>query len=192
MAASSPCSSTSLTFSASCAATASADRQSDTDQGLWRPPSEALIASHRLQFRLSEQHSEHLAEIVAAPQHETALRHHRIGTLPARQPRRLLDPVERHLAGPPEHREHRRLPPEIDRIVAPLPLRHLPPVETEDLEQFLTVERDSPLARCPGVVLLPRAARDLRGEPNYPLGVVQGLVPRRGERPKTSTDARLH
>ncbi len=75
--------------------------------------------SLRNQLQARVQCGNNEAKIVAAFQNEAGRRDHRIGALLSRQPRSLLDPVERIFARAPVNRKNRFLGGKIDPVVAP-------------------------------------------------------------------------
>src|SRR5262245_53519541 len=77
---------------------------------------------------------------MAALHDQAGCRDHAVDALLARQPRILLDTVDRHLGRAPEDREHRAIFQEVDRIVAPFAGSDHPPIESENAVQLTAVE----------------------------------------------------
>src|SRR5690606_12078226 len=73
---------------------------------------------------------------------EAGRRHHRIGTLPGPQLRRLDDAVERHLAGAPVDGEDGFVAQVVDRVVAPFSGRDHRPVDAQNLVELTPIEGD--------------------------------------------------
>jgi hypothetical protein len=61
----------------------------------------------------------------------------------SRQPRSLLDPVERIFARPPVNRKNRFLGSKIDPLVAPFAVGDLAAIEIENFAQFVLVKRNN-------------------------------------------------
>src|SRR5829696_217428 len=94
---------------------------------------------HHLQ-RLVE-HPQHARKLGAALQDDAGGGDDAVGALAAGEFRVFLDAVERHLGGAAVDREHGLVAAEIDRVVAPLAIRHLAPVKVENLAQLGSIER---------------------------------------------------
>jgi hypothetical protein len=95
--------------------------------------------SLRNQLQSRVQRGNHASKIVAAFQNEAGRRNHRIGALLSRQPRILLDPVERIFAGAAVNRKNRFLGGKIDPVIAPFAAGDLAAVEIENFAQFVPV-----------------------------------------------------
>src|SRR5450756_386515 len=78
---------------------------------------------------------------MAAPQDQPARRDHAVHALLAGQPRIFFDAVDRHFRGAAEDREHRAIPQEIDRIVAPLAIGDHATVQIQDAIELNAIER---------------------------------------------------
>jgi len=79
---------------------------------------------------------------VTAPQNEAAGVDDAIGPLPAPERRVFFDAIERRLAGAAKDGKNRLGGGEVERVIAPLAVRHLIPVDIEDDAKLPAVERD--------------------------------------------------
>src|SRR5882724_10937609 len=77
---------------------------------------------------------------MAAPQDQTGGGHHAVGALLARKLRIFFDAIDRHFRRTAEHREHRAVFQEIDRVIAPFAGRDHAAIEPEDPVELAPVE----------------------------------------------------
>src|SRR3954452_16190534 len=94
--------------------------------------------SHHRQ--LAVDHQQHAVEFMAAAQDQPGGGDHAVGALLARQPRILLDAVDRHFGSAAENRKYRAVFQEVDGVVAPFAVGDHAAVEIEDAIKFETVE----------------------------------------------------
>src|SRR5436190_22371618 len=100
---------------------------------------------------LAVDHQQHALEFMAAAQDQAGRRDHAVHALLAREPRILLDPVNRNLGSAAEYRKHRTVLQKVDGVVAPFAVGDHAPIQIEDTVEFETIERD-PIwrLRCSG------------------------------------------
>src|SRR3954465_10736194 len=79
--------------------------------------------------QLAIDHQQHAFEFVAAAQDQPGRGDHAVHALLAREPRILLDAIDRDFGGAAEYREHRTLPEEVDGIVAPFAVGDHPAIQ---------------------------------------------------------------
>src|SRR5712691_2485465 len=109
------------------------------------PHSAALHAGYKwlprdhAERRLVER-AQHAVELVAAAHDQAGRRDHAIGALPARELGMFFDAVDGNFGGAAEHREHRAVLQEIDRVIAPLAGGNHAAIKVQDTIELAAVE----------------------------------------------------
>ena len=100
-------------------------------------PRRRKLASTRHHAERTIERAEHAVELMAAAHDMASGRNHAIGALAAAEFRVLLDPVNRHLRGPAEHRKHGAIFEEIDCVITPFAGGDFAAVETAECGRAL-------------------------------------------------------
>src|SRR4051794_26125696 len=133
---------------------------------------------------------------MAAAQDQAGGGDHAVGALLARQPRILLDAVDRHFGSAAEDREHRAVFQEIDRVVTPFAVGDHASIEIEDTIEFETVEcypawrraRSGVALRCAHLAWISLPRHHIHATPP----VIQGMIFSENPLPRCTITPRHH